>query len=86
MDSRLTPSEPFPEDLTSLELSEVEVLNSKVQRELTYEYVHDGEADLETECRDEELSGELDRRDGETAPSSLNNELGAQPAQALPSP
>lgn len=63
MNSRLTPSESFPEDLTSLELPEVEVLNSKLERELSYEYVHDGEPDPETEFRHEEVTEELDRRD-----------------------
>ncbi|MDN4610321.1 hypothetical protein [Arthrobacter burdickii] len=63
MNSRLTPSEPFPEDLTPLELSEVEVLNSRIQREMAHEYVHDGEVDPETGQRNEELTEELDRRD-----------------------
>lgn len=63
MNSRLTPSEPFPQDLTSLDLSVVEVLNSKIERELTHEYVHDGGPDPETEFRHEEVTEELDRRD-----------------------
>lgn len=63
MNSRLTPSEPFPEDLTSLDLPEIEVLNSKIQRELSHEYVHNGEPDPETEFRHEEVAEELDRRD-----------------------
>lgn len=66
MNSRLTPSEPFPDDLTPLDLPEVEVLNSKIQRELSHEYVHDG-PDPETAFRDEELSDELDRRDAVSA-------------------
>ncbi|MDQ0734772.1 hypothetical protein [Arthrobacter agilis] len=63
MNTRLTPSESFPEDLTSLDLPEVEVLNSKIQRELSHDYVSDGGPDPETEFRSEELSEELDRRD-----------------------
>ncbi|MHA7280276.1 hypothetical protein ACX80H_11040 [Arthrobacter sp. MDT2-2] len=63
MNSRLTPAEPFPEDLTHLDLPEVEVLNSKIQRELAHEYVHNGEPDPETEFRHEEVVEELDRRD-----------------------
>lgn len=63
MNTRITPSEPFPEDLASLGLAEVEVLNSRIQRELFHEYVHDGEADPETEFRNGELTDELDRRD-----------------------
>ena len=73
MNSRLTPFEPFPDDLTSLDLPEVEVLNSKIERELSYEYVHDGEPDPETEFRHEVVAEELDRRDasddGAAAPS-----------------
>ena len=63
MNTRLTPSESFPEDLESLDLPEVEILNSRIQRELSHEYAHHGEPDPETEFRSEELSEELDRRD-----------------------
>ncbi len=63
MSTRLTPSDDFPEDLTTLELPEVEVLNSKIHRELDDEYAHDGEPSMETEIRHEELTEELDRRD-----------------------
>lgn len=65
MNSRLSPAEPFPENLTKLELPEVEVLNSKVLRELSHEYVQEGEPSPETEFRQEELTEELDRRDAE---------------------
>lgn len=67
MRTRLTPSEPFPGDLPSLDLPEVEVLNSKIERELSHEYVHDGEVHPETEFRNEEVTEELDRRDAEEA-------------------
>lgn len=63
MSTRLSPAEDFPEDLTMLDLPTVEVLNSKIHRELDYEYAHDGEPSLETEIRHEELTEELDRRD-----------------------
>lgn len=63
MNSRITPSESFPEDLRPLPESEVEVLNSKLHRELNYEYVHDGEPSSETESRLEDVTEELDRRD-----------------------
>ncbi|TKV29210.1 hypothetical protein FDK12_06110 [Arthrobacter sp. NamB2] len=63
MSTRLTPSEDFPEDLTALALPEVEVLNSRIHRELDYEYANDGEPSMETEIRHEELTEELDRRD-----------------------
>lgn len=63
MNTRLAPSELFPEDLTALALPDVEVLNSKIQRELSYEYATEGEPDPETMFRSEELAAELDRRD-----------------------
>lgn len=63
MNTRLTPSESFLEDLTALDLTEAEVLNSKVQRELTHEYVHDRGPDAETAFRSDELAEEFDRRD-----------------------
>ncbi|MGV0108858.1 hypothetical protein [Arthrobacter sp. CP30] len=63
MSTRLSPAEDFPEDLTTLDLPTVEALNSKIHRELDYEYAHDGEPSLETEIRHEELTEELDRRD-----------------------
>lgn len=65
MTTRVTPLESFPEDLPSLSLPEVEVLNSRIQRELSHEYAHDGEPRPETELRGEELTEELDRRDAE---------------------
>ncbi|WP_211096767.1 hypothetical protein [Arthrobacter echini] len=63
MTTRLSPSEDFPEDLAALDLPEVEILNSKIHRELDYEYIHAGEPSLETEIRQEELAEELDRRE-----------------------
>lgn len=65
MSSKLGPSDPFPEDLSELELTEVEILNSKVHRELDLEYVRDGMPSFETEIRKEELTDELDRRDAQ---------------------
>ncbi|MBG6215624.1 hypothetical protein IWX75_000061 [Arthrobacter sp. CAN_A6] len=76
MNSRLTPAEPFPDDLAPLEVWEVEVLNSKVHRELDYEYAHAGGPAMETEFRHEELRDELDRRD----------DSDAAPTPALPAP
>ncbi|GAB3531781.1 hypothetical protein GCM10027403_02770 [Arthrobacter tecti] len=61
--SRIKPEDPFPEDLNQLKDSQVEVLNSKVHRQLAVEYVEDGEPDPETEHRHEELDEELDDRD-----------------------
>ncbi|MHA7155224.1 hypothetical protein [Arthrobacter sp. TMN-50] len=64
--TRLAPEDPFPKDLDSLPDGEVEVLNSKVTRQIDEEYVEDGEPDPETEFRKEELNEELDERDDET--------------------
>jgi hypothetical protein len=63
--SRLTPEEPFPEDLTGLRDEAVEVLHSKIHREIDAEYDELGELVPETEFRLEELTEELDRRDEE---------------------
>lgn len=61
--SRIKPEDPFPENLNELEDNQVEVLNSKVHRQLEVEYVQEGQPDPETEHRHEELDEELDDRD-----------------------
>lgn len=61
--SRIKPEDPFPEDLNQLEDDQVEILNSKVHRQLEVEYVQEGSPDPETEHRQEELNEELDDRD-----------------------
>lgn len=61
--SRIKPGDPFPQDLNLLEDNQVEVLNSKVHRQLEVEYVQEGTPDPETEHRQEELNEELDDRD-----------------------
>lgn len=61
--SRIKPEDSFPEDLNQLEDNQVEVLNSKVHRQLEVEYVQEGSPDPETEHRQEELNEELDDRD-----------------------
>lgn len=63
MSTRITPDEPFPEDLGALEQPEIEVLNSKLHRELDHEYVHEGGPSPETESRLEDVNEELDFRD-----------------------
>ncbi len=75
MSTRLSPSEDFPEDLAALELPEVEVLNSKIHRELDYEYVHDGEPALETEIRQEELAEELNRREQQPQSAAVRSDV-----------
>lgn len=63
MSSKISPDEPFPEDLGRLKDHEVEVLNSKVHREIDHEIVTAGEVEAETAFRSDELSEELDGRD-----------------------
>lgn len=63
--SRLSPEQSFPADLAPLEDSQVEILNSKVNRQLDLEYIEDQEVDPETEFRHEELKAELDYRAAE---------------------
>ncbi|MBP2217896.1 DNA-binding transcriptional regulator YdaS (Cro superfamily) [Arthrobacter sp. CAN_C5] len=48
--SKIMPDESFPEDLTGLDDTEVQVLNSKVRRELDAEYL-DSNPEPETEGR-----------------------------------
>lgn len=61
--SRIRPGDAFPDDLNQLQDHEVEVLNSKVHRQLEVEYVEQGGPHPETEHRQGELSEELDDRD-----------------------
>lgn len=89
--SRIKPQDPFPENLNQLEDNQVEVLNSKVHRQLEVEYVEDGTPDPETEHRQEELNEELDDRDllsevltEHTGAVSLNNDAGVPEDSGLP--
>ncbi|KQO02953.1 MULTISPECIES: hypothetical protein [unclassified Arthrobacter] len=63
MKSRISPDEPFPARLERLRDEDVEVLNSKVHREIEHEFSTDGEVDAETAARKDELADELDERD-----------------------
>ena len=63
MKSRISPDEPFPEDLGRLQDEDVEVLNSKVHREIDHEFATEGEVDPETAARKDEVKDELDDRD-----------------------
>lgn len=67
MKSRISPEENFPEDLDRETDDGVEILNSRVHREIEHEYATDGEVDPETDFRQDELREELDERD--VAPS-----------------
>lgn len=61
--TRIAPEDPFPENLEVLPDAEVEVLNSKVHRQLDEEYLEEGSPNLETQIRHGELNEELDRRE-----------------------
>ncbi|WP_434995701.1 hypothetical protein [Arthrobacter sp. Ld5] len=63
MKSRISPDEPFPEDLGRLKDQDVEVLNSKVHREVDHEFATEGEIHPETAARKDEVRDELDDRD-----------------------
>ena len=59
----LTPEEQFPEDLDKVSDQELQVLDSRVQRQLDHEVVVDGEVNPETEFRHYELDVEFNDRD-----------------------
>ena len=60
---RITPTDPFPEDLEKLKDEKLQVLDSKVQRQLNHEIVTEGESHPETEFRHHELDLEFGHRD-----------------------
>lgn len=89
--SRIKPQDTFPDNLNQLEDNQVEVLNSKVHRQLEVEYVEEGTPDPETEHRQEELNEELDDRDllsevstEHTGPASSNHDAGAPQVAGSP--
>ena len=60
---RITPVDPFPEDLETLKDEKLQVLDSQVQRQLDLEIVTDGESHPETEFRHYELDTEFEQRE-----------------------
>lgn len=71
--SRLDPDKDFPEDLTSIDRDDLDILNSRNHRARDLQYIRDGEVDAETEGEHHDLRDELDRRQGlrdATAPDS----------------
>ncbi|WP_228720871.1 hypothetical protein [Arthrobacter sp. 260] len=89
--SRLSPEQPFPADLAPLEDSQVEILNSKIHRQLDREYTVDQEPDPETESRHEELQAELDFRAAEDHQppvdvSAVQPVVPSKPRESLPEP
>lgn len=59
----LTPEEQFPEELENVSDNELQVLDSRIQRQLDHEVVVDGEVNPETEFRHYELDEEFQDRD-----------------------
>lgn len=59
---RITPADPFPEDLENLKDEKLQVLDSRVQRQLDHEIVTEGESNPETEFRHHELDAEFEHR------------------------
>lgn len=60
---RITPTDPFPEDLEGLKDEKLQVLDSQVQRQLDHEIISEGEPNPETEFRHQELDEEFQHRD-----------------------
>ncbi|WP_181033637.1 hypothetical protein [Arthrobacter sp. SX1312] len=60
--SRLDPAKLFPEDLTSIDRDDLDILNSRNHRSRDVQYIRDGGVDAETEGQHHELREELDRR------------------------
>lgn len=59
---RLRPNDAFPLDLTALNDLELQILDSRIQRQLTHECVTLGAPDAETEFRQWEIDAEVTRR------------------------
>lgn len=60
--SRLDPEKDFPEDLSSVDRDDLDILNSRNHRDRDLQYIRDGDVDAETEGRHHDLREELDRR------------------------
>jgi hypothetical protein len=60
--SRLDPAKDFPEDLTTVDRDDLDILNSRNHRSRDRQFVQHHEVDAETEGQHHELREELDRR------------------------
>lgn len=60
---RITPTDPFPEDLEKLKDEKLQILDSRVQRQLDHEIITAGESHPETEFRNQELDTEFGHRE-----------------------
>ena len=65
----LPPEEGFPQDLSKVPDTELEILNSRILRQVEREYLQLGSPDPETEFRSEELRVELDAHHRRSAAS-----------------
>ena len=63
----LTPDDEFPEDLSAVDTTALQILDSQVQRQLDYEYVAEGEPHPETEFRHYDLDEDFSERDTRSA-------------------
>jgi hypothetical protein len=61
--SRLDPEKDFPEDLTTVDRDDLDILNSRNHRSRDQQYIQHHEVDAETEGQHHELREELDRRE-----------------------
>jgi hypothetical protein len=59
----LTPEDQFPADLSIVPDQELQILDSRVQRQLDREYVSEGGPNPETEFRHYDLDEEFQERD-----------------------
>lgn len=60
---RLTPDDAFPEGLDEMTDNDLQVLDSRIQRQLDHEVIVSGETDRETEFRHYEVDHEFTERD-----------------------
>ncbi|MHA7145387.1 hypothetical protein ACX80U_11790 [Arthrobacter sp. TmT3-37] len=71
MNSKLAPTDAFPDDLAVLNDTDIQILHSRLQRQQDFEYVHAFEADPETEFRLAEVLEELDHRESSVHSSHI---------------
>lgn len=85
MNSRLVPTDSFPENLPDLDVIDIRILHTRVQRQLGHEYAHDYGPHPATMSRHTELSDELVRRDVEASTwrSLLQLMVGEAPSNGL---
>jgi hypothetical protein len=63
MNSKLAPTDAFPDDLAVLNDADIQILHSRLQRQVDHEYTHAFQTHPETEFRLAEVLEELDHRE-----------------------